>query len=64
MCVVCGGLGKLCAMVAFVMYLCFAAFAIFMSRDSVYLSIYKLALVFYLLAVFLVGALEISILFF
>ena len=51
-------------MVAFVMYLCFAAFAIFMSRDSVYLSIYKLALVFYLLAVFLVGALEISILFF
>ncbi len=51
-------------MVAFVMYLCFAVFAIFMSRDSVYLSLYKLALVFYLLAVFLVGALEISILFF
>lgn len=51
-------------MVAFVMYLCFAVFAIFMSRDSVYLTIYKLAVVFYLLAVFLVGALEISILFF
>ncbi len=51
-------------MVAFVMYLCFSFFAVFMSRDSVYLSIYKLVLVFYLLAVFLVGALEISILFF
>ncbi len=51
-------------MVAFAMYLCFALFAIFMSKDSVYLAIYKLALVFYLLAIFLVGALEISILFF
>lgn len=51
-------------MVAFAMYLCFAFFAVFMSRDSVYLTIYKLVLVFYLLAVFLVGALEISILFF
>ncbi len=51
-------------MVAFIMYLCFAVFAVIMSSDSVYLSIYKLVLVFYLLAVFLVGALEISILFF
>lgn len=50
--------------VAFAMYVCFAVFAVFMSRDSVYLSIYKLALVFYLLAVFLVGGLEVSILFF
>ncbi len=51
-------------MVAFAMYICFAVFAAVMSRDSVYVVIYKLALVFYLLAVFLVGALEISILFF
>lgn len=51
-------------MVAFSMYICFAVFAVIMSSDSVYLSIYKLVLVFYLLAVFLVGALEISILFF
>ena len=51
-------------MVAFVMYLCFALFAVLMSRDSLYLTVYKLALVFYLLAIFLVGALEISILFF
>ncbi len=35
-----------------------------MSSDSVYLSIYKLALVFYLLAVFLIGGLEIAIIFF
>ncbi|MDE5933763.1 MAG: hypothetical protein K2H40_14945, partial [Lachnospiraceae bacterium] len=50
--------------VAFAMYICFVAFAIFMSSDSVYLSIYKLALTFYLLAVFLVGGLEVSIIFF
>ncbi|MCM1268378.1 MAG: ATP-binding protein [Bacteroidales bacterium] len=50
--------------VAFAMYVCFAAFAVFMSKDSIYLTIYKLALVFYLLAVFLVGGLEVSILFF
>lgn len=46
------------------MYLCFAVFAIIMSGDNVYLTIYKLALVLYLLAVFLIGALSISILFF
>lgn len=50
--------------VAFAMYLCFGIFAIVMSSDSVYLSIYKLALTFYLMAVFLVGGLEISIIFF
>jgi len=49
---------------AFAMYLCFVAFATFMSSDSVYLSIYKLALTFYLLAVFLIGGLEMSIIFF
>lgn len=50
--------------VAFAMYVCFAVFAIFMSKDSVYLSVYKLALTFYLLAVFLVGGLETAIIFF
>jgi len=50
--------------VAFVMYICFAIFAMMISRDSVYLTIYKLALTFYLLAVFLVGGLETAILFF
>ena len=50
--------------VAFGMYACFVVFAIFISRDSVYLSIYKLALTFYLLAVFLIGGLEVAILFF
>ena len=50
--------------VAFAMYICFMLFAIFMSRDSVYLSIYKLALTFYLLAVFLIGGVEIAIIFF
>ncbi len=50
--------------VAFAMYMCFSVFAIFISRDSIYLCIYKLALTFYLLAVFLIGGLEISIIFF
>ncbi len=49
---------------AFAMYMCFVVFSIFMSRDSVYLSLYKLALTFYLLAVFLIGGLEVAILFF
>lgn len=51
-------------LVVFVWYLCFAVFGILISRDSVYLSIYKLALTFYLLAVFLTGGIEISIIFF
>ncbi|MBP3476363.1 MAG: GHKL domain-containing protein [Lachnospiraceae bacterium] len=51
-------------MVAFAMYMCFAVFAVIVSSDSVYLSIYKLALTFYLLAVFLIGGLEIAIIFF
>lgn len=50
--------------VAFAMYMCFAVFAIIMSRDSVCLSIYKLALTFYLLAIFLIGGLEMSVIFF
>jgi len=49
---------------AFVMYMCFALLASFISRDSVYLSIYKLALTFYLLAIFMIGGLETAILFF
>ncbi len=50
--------------VAFAMYACFAIFAIMISSDSVYLSIYKLALTFYLLAVFLIGGLEAAVIFF
>jgi len=50
--------------VAFAMYMCFVVFAIFMSCDSICLSIYKLALTFYLLAVFLIGGLEVAIVFF
>ncbi|MCM1537796.1 MAG: GHKL domain-containing protein [bacterium] len=51
-------------MVAFVMYMCFAAFALCMSSDPIYLSIYKLALTFYLLAVFLISGIEVSVIFF
>ncbi len=51
-------------MVTFVVFMCFVAFAIFMSSDSIYLTIYKLALTFYLLAFFLIGGLETSIIFF
>ncbi len=50
--------------VAIAMYMLFFVFAIFMSKDSVYLSIYKLALTFYLMAVFLVGGLETAVIFF
>ena len=59
------GMWKSCVRgVAFAMYACFAVFAAIISSDSVYLSIYKLALTFYLLAVFLVGGLEAAIIFF
>ena len=51
-------------MSALVMYLCFAAFSVYISADSIGLCIYKLALNFYLLAVFLVSAIEISIIYF
>lgn len=51
-------------MVAFVMYICFGIFAIYMSKDQIYLTLYKLALTFYLLAVFLIGGIEVSVLFF
>lgn len=51
-------------MAPFTIYMCFSVFAIFMSRDSVYLTFYKLALGFYLMSVFVVGGLEISIIFF
>ncbi len=49
---------------AFVMYLSFTVFSLFMSSDPILLSIYKLALTFYLLAVFLIGGIDISVLFF
>lgn len=50
--------------VAFVMYIFFSFFAIYMSRGPLLLTLYKLALTFYLLAVFLIGGIEISIIFF
>ena len=50
--------------VAFVMYIGFCVFSILISKDHVFLSIYKLALIFYLLAVFLIGGIEVSIIFF
>jgi len=49
---------------AFAMYMCFSVFSIIMSSDSVCLSVYKLALTFYLLAVFLIGGLETAVVFF
>ncbi len=51
-------------MSAFVMYISFSFFSICMSSDKIYLSIYKLALTFYLLAVFLVTGIEVSLIFF
>lgn len=49
---------------ALVTYLCFGIFAAWISRDSLNVSMYKLALVFYLLSVFLIGGIEIAVLFF
>lgn len=49
---------------ALAMYVCFAVFAICMSSDPGYLLIYKLALTFYLMAVFVIGGIEFSVLFF
>ncbi|MDE6714738.1 MAG: ATP-binding protein [Lachnospiraceae bacterium] len=51
-------------MVAFSMYLCFSVFAFWMDRDLVCLKFYKLTLVFYLMAIFVIGGVEISVLFF
>ncbi len=48
----------------FTAYICFVVFAIFMSSGSLFLSVYKLALDFYLLALFLIGSIEISVIFF
>lgn len=45
-------------------YLCFGIFAVWISRDSVYVTLYKLALVFYLLSVFMIGGIEIAVFFF
>ena len=49
---------------AFAMYVCFCCFAFYMSKDSVFLTIYKLTLNFYLLAVFLIVGIEVAIIFF
>lgn len=45
-------------------YILFSIFSILMSNDTIFLCIYKLALVFYLLAVFLISGIEVSIIFF
>lgn len=51
-------------MVAFTMYICFTIFSLWISRDSFYLAVYKLALVFWFMALFVIGGLEVSILLF
>lgn len=48
----------------FTVYVCFAGFSAWIGRDSFYLAVYKLALGFYLMAVYVIGGLEISVLFF
>ncbi len=47
-----------------VMFLCFSIFAVFMSGSRVFLTVYKLALTYYLLAVFVIGGIEVSVLLF
>lgn len=46
------------------LYLVFAIFSIFMNSDPIYLCIYKLTLTFYLMAVFMVTGIEVSVIFF
>ncbi|MDE6435754.1 MAG: GHKL domain-containing protein [Lachnospiraceae bacterium] len=48
----------------FTTYLCFSIFVFWISKDAVCLKFYKLALVFYLMALYVVGGLEISIILF
>lgn len=48
---------------AIAMYVCFAVFALCMNSDSIFLSLYKLALTFYLMAFFVVGGIEIAVIF-
>lgn len=50
--------------VSLVLYVCFAIFAVFMSKGPFYLSVYKLAFTYFLLALFLIGGIEIAIIFF
>ena len=50
-------------LVPFVLYFCFAFFAVAMSRDRIFLAVYKLAFTFYLMAFFLIGGIEVSVLF-
>lgn len=49
---------------AFVTYLCFSVFAVWISSDTIYVSLYKLALIFYLLSAFMIGGIEIAVIFF
>ena len=56
---VCDGLGKLCADGGV-----YHVSVFFLSRDTICVRFYKLALVFYLMALFVIGGLEISILLF
>lgn len=51
-------------MVSFAMYLCFVAFSIYMGRGPVFILVYKLALIYYMLAVFLITGIEVSTIFF
>ena len=51
-------------LVSFTAYVLFAVFAAFMSGEHVFLLVYKLALIFYFMAVFMVVGIETSILFF
>lgn len=51
-------------MVAFVMYMCFSVFALFLDRGHIGLSVYKLSLTFYLSAGFLISGIGVSMLFF
>lgn len=46
------------------MYLCFAFFAFWISKGYIWVKIYKLVLVFYLMGLYIIGAVEISIFFF
>lgn len=49
---------------AFTMYVCFAVFSAYLSEGPIFLSVYKLTLTFYLLAVFLIAGIEVATIFF
>ena len=49
---------------AIFMYFCFAGFSLYMCKGPIFLQVYKLALIYYLMGIFLISSIEIATIFF